>query len=304
MFDEVMGLGDFADSSRGSATSSRSGGQDETKGVDETSGQGEHQPVEEEDSNSSRQEEKMDEGMGESSFPRISSPSSHRHSSFTMGTNEGGGGGGSGGAAFDDALDGLPSYGPEEEDDEDWHFALPMGTLEDVHVGKGNRKRSQQGVGNNVPRGDPFACQPREEEEEQEREGSSGSANTSHSSQDHTPDNSRGTHKNLDNKAITNAILQVPILCIVSQYLHWAVTQFYTLSSVNLSQRLFSLWKQLQNCGSGGSFPEKITQTIIVMSSGLFGLGFGSYPLLPESLYNKLGVWSFKGLGVYQTGRS
>ncbi|XP_045918869.1 zinc finger MYM-type protein 4 isoform X3 [Micropterus dolomieu] len=189
VFDEVMGLGDFADSSRGSAISSKSGGQDETKEVDETSGQGEQQPVEEEDSNGSRQEDKMDEGMGEPSFPRISSPSSDRETSFTMGTNKGGGGG-SGGAAFDDALDGLPSFGAEE-DDEDWHFALPMGTLENLNVDKANRKGSQPEVGNSVTPGDPFACQPREDEDEQEREGSSGSANTSHSSQDHTPDNSR-----------------------------------------------------------------------------------------------------------------
>ncbi|KAK2891529.1 hypothetical protein Q8A73_017194 [Channa argus] len=191
VFDEVMGLGDFADSSRGSATSSRSGGQDETKAADETSGQGVHRQVEE-DSNSSRQEEeKVDEGVGESSFPRISSPSSGRHSSFTMGTNEGGGGGGgSGGAAFDDALDGLPPFGAEE-DDEDWHFALPMGSLEDVDVGKTNRKRSQTEEKNNGIQGDPFAREPREEEEEREREESSGSANTSHSSQEHTPDNSR-----------------------------------------------------------------------------------------------------------------
>ncbi|KAI3367946.1 hypothetical protein L3Q82_026768, partial [Scortum barcoo] len=210
VFDEVMGLGDFADSSRGSASSSKSGGQDETKGVDETSGQGEQQQVEEEDSNSSRQEEKMDEETAESSFPRISSPPSHRHSSFAMGTNEGGGGGGSGAAAFDDALDGLPSFGPEEEEDEDWHFSLPAGSLEDVNVGKGKRKakRSQPGAGNSGTQGDTFTCQSKEEEEEeeqqeeneeheeneneeQEREGSSGSANTSHSSQDPTPDNSQ-----------------------------------------------------------------------------------------------------------------
>ncbi|XP_039994097.1 zinc finger MYM-type protein 4 isoform X2 [Xiphias gladius] len=189
VFDEVMGLGDFADSSRGSATSSRSGGQDDTKGVDETSRQGEPQQVEEEDSTGSGQEEKMDEGLGESSFPRSSSPSPGRHSSFTLRTSEGGGGG-SGGAAFDDALDGLPSYGPEE-DDEDWHFALPMGSLEDVDVGKANRKISQPEEGNNSSRGNPFAREPRGEEEEQEKEGSTGSANTSHSSQDHTPDNSQ-----------------------------------------------------------------------------------------------------------------
>ncbi|KAF1375130.1 hypothetical protein PFLUV_G00236280 [Perca fluviatilis] len=192
VFDEVMGLGDFADSSRSSFISSPSGGPDETKGVDKTSGQGEHQPVEEEDSSSSRPEEKIDEGMGESSFPRISSPPSVRNSSFTMGTSEGGGG--SGGAAFDDALDGLPSYGPEEEEegeeeeDEDWHFAMQMDTLEDVNVGKTNPERAQPGVGNNATQDEPFARQPREE---QEREGSSGSANTSHSSQDNTPDNSR-----------------------------------------------------------------------------------------------------------------
>ncbi|XP_033497990.1 zinc finger MYM-type protein 4-like isoform X3 [Epinephelus lanceolatus] len=184
VFDEVMGLGEFADSSRGSASSTRSGGQDETKGVDETSGQGENQPVEEEDSNGSRQEEKMDEEIGESSLPPISSPASVRRSSFTMSTTEGGGGGGSGGAAFDDALDGLPSYGPEEEEEEDWHFALPMGTLEDVSVGKTKGKTGLPGAGNNTTRGEPFP-------QEEEREASSGSANTSHSSQDHTPENSR-----------------------------------------------------------------------------------------------------------------
>ncbi|KAK2826358.1 hypothetical protein Q5P01_020572 [Channa striata] len=188
VFDEVMGLGDFADSSRGSATSSKSGGQDETKVADETSGQGVDRQVEE-DSNSSRQEEKMDEAVGETSFPPISSPSSARHSSFTMGTNEGGGGGGgSGGAAFDDALDGLPPFGAEE-DDEDWHFALPMGSLEDVDVGKTNRQRSQSEENNGIK--GSFASEPREEEEEREREESNGSANTSHSSQEHTPDNSR-----------------------------------------------------------------------------------------------------------------
>ncbi|XP_029315832.1 zinc finger MYM-type protein 4 isoform X2 [Cottoperca gobio] len=194
VFDKVMGLGDFADSSRGSANSSRSGGQDETKGVDETSGQGEHQPVEEDNSNCSRQEENMDEGVGEPSFPRISSPSAVRHSSFTMGTNEGGG---SGGAAFDDAQDGLPSFGPGEEEDEDWHFALPMGTLEDVNVAKANRKTGQPAAGSNATKDKAFPQQPREEEEDddddedEDDDGSTESANTSHSSQDHTPDNSR-----------------------------------------------------------------------------------------------------------------
>ncbi|XP_026155953.1 zinc finger MYM-type protein 4-like isoform X2 [Mastacembelus armatus] len=191
VFDEVMGLGDFADSSRGSAASSRSGGQDErsnkgeTKGVEETSGHRKQQQVEEEDSNSSRQEEKMDEGMGESCFPRISSCSG-RHSSFTMGTNEGG----SGGAAFDDALDGLPSFGTED-DEEDWHFALPVGTLEDVDVIRGKRKTRQPGEENNVNRSVPFALEPKEDEVAQERDVSNDSANTSHSSQEHTPDNSQ-----------------------------------------------------------------------------------------------------------------
>lgn len=182
-----MGLGDFADSSRGSATSSRSEGQEEMKEVDETSGQGEHPPVED-DSNSSKQEEKMDEGEGKSSFPCNTSRSLDRHSSFTMGTNEGGG---SGGAAFDDALDGLPAFGPEE-DDEDWHFALPMGSLEDAEVGKRKGKRKRPREENNKTQINPFPMEPTEEEEEREREGSSASANTSHSSQDHTPENSRG----------------------------------------------------------------------------------------------------------------
>lgn len=190
VFDEVMGLGDFADSSRGSATSSRSGGQEETKGVDKSSGQGEHQQVEEEeDSSGSRPDEKMDEGIGEPSFPRISSTSSDRRPMFTLGTNEGKGTGRSGGAAFDDALDGM-------EDEEDWHFAMPMDNLDDAQVGEASSKRSQSGVGDNITQGNPFAHQAREDDEEeedaQEREGSSESTNTSHSSQDHTPDNSQG----------------------------------------------------------------------------------------------------------------
>lgn len=205
VFDEVMGLGDFADSSRGSAASSKSGGQDETKGEDKTSGQEEHQQaeaereeVEEDDSSGSRQEEKMDEGMGEPPFPRISSASSDQNSLFTVETNEGAGAGAgrSGGAAFDDALDGM-------EDDEDWHFALPMGSIDEVHMAETSRKKSQPAAGNKVTPVDPFAHQPREEEEEeeeqeQEREASSESTNTSHSSQDHTPDNSQGKNTNLD----------------------------------------------------------------------------------------------------------
>ncbi|XP_010765806.1 uncharacterized protein isoform X2 [Notothenia coriiceps] len=185
VFDEVMGLGHFADSSRGSATSSRSEGQDETKEVDTTSAQVEQQPVEEEDSNGSRQEEKMEEGAEESSLLCITSPSSVPGSSFTMGTKEVGGGGGSGGAAFDDAQDGLPAFGPGEEE-EDWHFALPSDSLGDVNVVKDKKKMAPE-VEINATQRKPFPPQPREVEDV-----STESANTSHSSQDHTPENSHG----------------------------------------------------------------------------------------------------------------
>lgn len=222
-----MGLGEFADSSRGSATSSKSGGQDEMKGVDEVSEQGVHQQAEE-DSNSSRLEEKMEEG--ESAFPRISSSSSGRPSSFTVGTDKGGGG--SGGAAFDDALDGLPSFGPED-DDEDWHFALPMGSLEDVDVGKTNRKTGQSAEEKGGIKGVPFARETREEEEERDQERSSGSANTSHSSQEHTPDNSQGKTaytRELESGSRDEIPSSVPccnavsIYFNVSQYLQKALT--------------------------------------------------------------------------------
>lgn len=186
VFDEVMGLGDFAESSMGSATSSKSDSQNEAKMLDETSEQGENQLIEE-DSNCSRQEQKTDEGEGESGFPRLTSSSSDQHSSFNMGTSERGGE-----AAFDDALDGLPSYRPEEED-EDWHFALPMDTLEDVDVDKANAKVKKLGQDNISFQVDPLSSKPGwEEKEAQEREESGGSANTSHSSQDNTPDISRG----------------------------------------------------------------------------------------------------------------
>ncbi|KAM4724197.1 LOW QUALITY PROTEIN: zinc finger MYM-type protein 4-like [Anableps anableps] len=188
MFDEVMGLGEFADSSRGSVASSKSGGQAESKGLDETLEQEESQPLEE-DSNSSRQEKKTDEGTGETTFPPLTSSSSEKPSSFNLVRSERGGGG-SGGAAFDDALDGLPSYGPEEEDEEDWHYALPMGSLEDVDVGKVS-KISQLGRENSASRSNPFDRKPEAEEEEQEHEGSTESANTSHSSQDNTPDHDK-----------------------------------------------------------------------------------------------------------------
>ncbi|XP_033967038.1 zinc finger MYM-type protein 4-like isoform X1 [Pseudochaenichthys georgianus] len=182
VFDEVMGLGHFADSSRGSATSSRSEGQDETKEVDTTSAQVEQQPVEEEDSNGSRQEEKMEEGAEESSLPCITSPSAVPGSSFTMGTKEVGG---SGGAAVDDAQDGLPACGPGEEE-EDWDFALPSDSLGDVNVVKDKKKMAPE-VEINATQRKPFPPQPREVEDV-----STESANTSHSSQDHTPENSHG----------------------------------------------------------------------------------------------------------------
>lgn len=183
MFDEVMGLGDFADSSRGSAASSKSGGQAEPKGLDESSGQ---KPTEE-DSDGSRREEKTDEATGDTTFPHLASSSSDQLSPFTMKR-------GGGEAAFDDALDGLPAYGPEEED-EDWHFALPLGSLEDVDLGKTNTKTTQFRPENSASRAIPFALKAGgdgEEEEQQEREGSGESANTSHSSQDNTPEDSRG----------------------------------------------------------------------------------------------------------------
>lgn len=182
MFDEVMGLGNFADSSRGSAASSKSGGQTEAKGLEETSGQ-----KLTEDSNCSRREEKPDEGLGET-FPRLAASSSDQLSPFNMKR-------GGGEAAFDDALDGLPQFGPEEED-EDWHFALPMGSLEDVDLGKANTKAGQFGPENSASRCNTFARKPRDNEEEdqqrQEKEGSGDSVKTFDSSEDNTPDNSRG----------------------------------------------------------------------------------------------------------------
>ncbi|XP_029972637.1 zinc finger MYM-type protein 4 isoform X2 [Salarias fasciatus] len=193
VFDEVMGLGDFADSSRGSATSCKSGGQDDAKGADKTSEDGEQQLPEEEDSSGSKQEEKQDETPERSDFPRSGSPSSSsKRSSFNVASTEGGGGG-SGSAAFDDAQDGLPRYGQEEEE-EDWHFALPLGSLEDVDVSKADRKKNateQQTTSTQDESRGREAKATEEDDEEQEKEGSSGSANTSHSSRDHTPDNSQ-----------------------------------------------------------------------------------------------------------------
>lgn len=195
-----MGLGQFADSSRGSVSSSKSGEQDEATRIDKSSGeknpqqaaaeeeeeQEEEVEEEEEESNGSRQEEKMEEGTGEPPLPRTSPTSSEQHSLFTGRSNDGEGTGRSGGAAFDDAVDGM-------EDDEDWHFALPVGTLDEVCVDEANGQEGQPGQERSANPENPFAYQSTEEQEdEQERERSSESPDTSHSSQGHTPDNSQG----------------------------------------------------------------------------------------------------------------
>uniref|UniRef100_H2MTV1 TRASH domain-containing protein n=1 Tax=Oryzias latipes TaxID=8090 RepID=H2MTV1_ORYLA len=133
----------------------------------------------EEDSSCRKQEEKVKEEAGDSD----------KHSSFQMMTSKRGSGG-SGGAASDDALDGLPAFEPEE--DENWHYALPLGTAGDA--AKANSKTSQCTQDNTSTKKDCFPRKPGEDEEgEQEREASQVSANTSHSSQDNTPDNSRET---------------------------------------------------------------------------------------------------------------
>ncbi|KAM9354882.1 zinc finger MYM-type protein 4-like [Pholidichthys leucotaenia] len=200
VFDEVMGLGEFAESSRGSTASSKSGSPGEAKGgTDQMSTQEEQQPMEAEDSNHSRQEEKMDEGTGESSFFHVDSPSPEKPSSFTMGASNGGGGG-SGAVAFDDALDGLPTDGQEEEE-EDWHFALPMGTMDEVDIRKAGKKSGPPEQESSQDKAEPSTSEPKgdekEEEEEdeaeeqvqdQDKEGSNESANTSHSSQESSRD--------------------------------------------------------------------------------------------------------------------
>lgn len=184
MFDEVMGLGQFADSSRGSVTSSKSGEQDEPTREDKSSGPA----AEEDESNGSGQEEKMEEEAVEPPLPRPSSTSSEQRSLFTIRTNDGEGAGRSGGAAFDDAVDGM-------EDDEDWHFALPVGTLDEVFVDEANGQKRQSGQERSTKRENSFPYQSTEDQEdEREREGSSESPDTSHSSQGHTPDNSQGNH--------------------------------------------------------------------------------------------------------------
>ncbi|KAF6729034.1 Zinc finger MYM-type protein 4 [Oryzias melastigma] len=195
MFDEVMGLGEFADSSSGSVSSSKSGGQNEQKELDETSGQDQNPLMEEDSTCSKPEEEKVEEEMEEevedSSISNLAAPSSssNKLSPFKMVTSKSGSGG-SGGAASDDALDGLPAFEPEDEDEEDWHYALPLGTVEDAD--KANSKTSQRAQENTSTSKDSTPQKPGEDEEaERDREASQGSANTSHSSQDNTPDNGR-----------------------------------------------------------------------------------------------------------------
>lgn len=180
-----MGLGDFADSSTGSGTSSKSRGpEDDAKEGDENPQQAEQVTMdkdEEVNRKSSTPEEKMDEGLDELSPPHISS-SSEQQSSFTMGTKKSEAPGRSGEAACDDAVDGM-------ENDEDWDFSLPMSSTDG---GKGLKS----GVEGNSPRRKTFRHNTERDEEEeeemtQEREGSTESS-TSHSSQELTPDSRQG----------------------------------------------------------------------------------------------------------------
>lgn len=182
-----MGLGPYADSSRGSVTSSKSGDQDEATGIDKSPGQvNALQP--EDESNGSRQEEKMEEGSGEVLLPHTSPPSSDQPSLFIMRASDGEGTGRRGGAAFDDAVDGM-------EDDEDWHFALPSGTLNDARAGDANGKKRQPGLERSSNPENCFASRSRkDQEDEQEKERSSESPDTSHSSQGHSADNSQGNN--------------------------------------------------------------------------------------------------------------
>ncbi|XP_072314407.1 zinc finger MYM-type protein 4-like [Eucyclogobius newberryi] len=160
MFDEVMGLGDFADSSRGSGSSSKSG-QDESKVVEK------EQQLGEQDSNCSRREEKMDEDVDESS-PPIAPLSSNPP--FTAGANAE-----SGGAALDNAMDAPPPPGVEEDDD-DWDFNFPL-------------KSNQSKEGKSESQSETFPGDSREAEAEDNA--SSTSASTSASSVAREDENGR-----------------------------------------------------------------------------------------------------------------
>lgn len=143
---------------------------------------------EEENRKGSRPEEKMDQDLVEPSPPRVSSTSSERKPSFTMGLRKRAGPGRSGAAAFDDAVDGM-------EDDEDWDFPLPVGSTEGNLTGG---KRAKSGVGGNSPRGKPVGRRTRRDEDEEEEEEvtqereSSTESSTSHSSQELTPNSRQG----------------------------------------------------------------------------------------------------------------
>ncbi|XP_077477235.1 zinc finger MYM-type protein 4-like isoform X2 [Stigmatopora argus] len=193
VFDQVMGLGNFADSSQGSNTSSKSDGPQGTPAGGRVSGQEEQ--LEEDNSNSSgsRHEEKIGEAVEESLYPRIASVAKDQRSTFTMGPS----GGGTGEAAFDDALDGLPSFGPEEDEedeeevDEDWRIAIPAESMQDGDYDKIKGKKSHSRKKRDKMQEQSSPLEPRGVEEEVEREATSGSANTSHSSKDNTPESSQ-----------------------------------------------------------------------------------------------------------------
>lgn len=182
-----MGLGDFADSSTGSGTSSKSRSpEDDAKEGDENPPQVTMDEDKEVNRKSSTLVEKMDKGLDELSPSHISSTSSERQSSLTTGTKKSEGPGRSGEAAFDDAVDGM-------EDNEDWDFSLPVDST-DSHPMSGKGPKSAV-EGNSARRKSLRHRNRRDEEEDeemtQEREGSTESS-TSHSSQELTPDSRQG----------------------------------------------------------------------------------------------------------------
>ncbi|KAM9777908.1 zinc finger MYM-type protein 4-like [Neosynchiropus ocellatus] len=164
MFDEVMGLGEFADSSRSSTSLSKTGDQNVAV-ADKTPG-----PADDESSDS-RQEDRWDEGDEDLSCPRT--PPADRPSLLTRSAKDGD----TGSAAFDNAIDGLPTFVPE--DDEEWNFSLPIGSLEDTD----NLRMKQSREGN-----DEMSLKKNENEGQRGRSGTAGSADTS---KEHTPENSR-----------------------------------------------------------------------------------------------------------------
>ncbi|XP_053700964.1 zinc finger MYM-type protein 4-like [Synchiropus splendidus] len=161
MFDEVMGLGEFADSSRSSTSLSKTGDQN-VAAADKTPG-----PADDE-SNDSRQEDRWDDGGEDLSFPQASP--TDRASLLTRSAKD---------AAFDDAIDGLPTFVPE--DDEEWNFSLPIGSLEDTD----NLKMKQSCVGN-----DEMKKQRLDDEDEGQR-GRNGTNGSADASKEHTPEDSR-----------------------------------------------------------------------------------------------------------------